>query len=243
MFSGIGGFALAAQRVGWETVGFCEIEPYCQKVLKKHWPDVPIYDDIRTLTSEQIGSVDIITGGFPCQDISVANTKAEGIAGARSGLWSELHRLIDELRPRIAVMENVTALLGRGLGVVLGSLAEIGYDAEWHCIPASAVGAPHQRDRIWIIAYPNSKRMEGPRATPSPGKAGPWGWRGKRDFQALCAAPFQRRDMRWPQPILRRMDDGLQARVDRLRGLGNAIVPQVAETIFRAINEAERGKK
>ena len=239
LFSGIGGFALAARWVGWETVGFCEIDPYCQQVLRKHWPDVPIYDDVRELKGETVGHVDIITGGFPCQDISVANINAEGIVGKRSGLWSELHRLIGELRPRIALMENVTALLGRGLDVVLGDLAQIGYDTEWHCIPASAIGAPHQRDRTWIIAYPNCQGVEGPRATPRIVKTGPWGWCGKRDFQELCEAPFERRDMRWPQPVLCRVDDGLFARVDRLRAIGNAIVPQVAEVIFRAIDAAQ----
>jgi len=237
LFSGIGGFALAARWVGWETVGFCEIDPYCQKVLAKNFPGVPIYDDVRELTGGQVGPIDILTGGFPCQDISVANVNAEGIAGKRSGLWSEQHRLIDELRPSIAIMENVTALLGRGLGIVLGNLAEIGYDAEWHCIPASAIGAPHQRDRTWIIAYPDSEGMERPWTTPNIVQAGPWGWCGKRDFQTLCGAPFEQRANRWPQPVLRRMDDGLSARVDRLKGVGNAIVPQVAEAIFRAIND------
>ena len=153
LFSGIGGFALAARWVGWETVGFCEIDPYCQKVLRKHWPDVPIYEDVKKLDGRTVGHVDIITGGFPCQDISYAG-KGAGILGERSGLWSELCRIIGEVRPRYAVLENVAALLNRGLDRVAGDLAEIRYDAEWHCISAAHVGAPHLRDRVWIIAYP-----------------------------------------------------------------------------------------
>ncbi len=160
-FSGIGGFSLGLERVGFETVAFVEVEPYCRAVLAKHWPDVPQYGDIRDVTAEQLRAdgvtADVITGGFPCQDISNAGKQA-GIEGERSGLWSELARLIGEVRPAYAILENVTALIsgdsGRWFGRVLGDLAAIGYDAEWHCISAAHVGAPHLRDRIWIIAYP-----------------------------------------------------------------------------------------
>ena len=158
LFSGIGGFSLGLERSGgFKTVAFCEIEPFCRRVLAKHWPEVPCYDDIRLLTAERLAAdgiaVDAICGGFPCQDISHAGRGA-GLNGDRSGLWFEYARLIGELRPRYVIVENVAALLVRGLERVLGSLAEIGYDAEWHCIPASAVGAPHIRDRIWIVAQP-----------------------------------------------------------------------------------------
>lgn len=159
LFSGIGGFSLGLERTGgFQTVAFCEIEEFPRRVLAKHWPTVPIYNDVRTLTAERLKqdgiTADVICGGFPCQDISNAG-KGEGLGGKRSGLWSEYARLVGELRPRFVIVENVAALLGRGLGVVLGDLAALGYDAEWHCIPASAVGAPHKRDRIWIVAYPN----------------------------------------------------------------------------------------
>jgi DNA (cytosine-5)-methyltransferase 1 len=158
LFSGIGGFSLGLERTGgFETVAFCEIEPFPRKVLAKHWPEVPIYDDVRTLTAQRLAAdgiaVDVICGGFPCQDISTAG-KGAGLAGERSGLWSEIARLVGELRPSYVIVENVSALLGRGLGTVLGDLAALGYDAEWHCIPASHVCAPHRRDRIWIVAYP-----------------------------------------------------------------------------------------
>jgi DNA (cytosine-5)-methyltransferase 1 len=159
LFSGIGGFSLGLERAGMETVAFCEIDKKCHKVLKKHWPDVPIFDDVSTLTKEKLDersiTVDVICGGFPCQDLSVAGT-GKGLEGSRSGLWFEYGRIISELRPRYVIVENVSALLNRGLDQVLGQLAQIGYDAEWHCIPASAVGAPHRRDRLWIVAYSNS---------------------------------------------------------------------------------------
>ncbi len=160
LFSGIGGFALGLRMArGFETIGFCEIDGYCQRVLKKHWPNVPIYEDVTTLDYEQfIRQVDIITAGFPCQDLSVAGRGA-GLAGERSGLYRHLMGTIRTIRPRYAIMENVSVLLNRGLGVILGELSEIRYDAEWHCIPASAVGAPHQRDRIWIIAHARSDQL------------------------------------------------------------------------------------
>ena len=151
-FSGIGGFSLAA---GWtggiETVQFVEREPFCQRILTKHWPTVPIHDDICTFTPPA-GSADIITGGFPCQDISQAG-KGAGLAGKRSGLFYELLRVIRLVGPRYVVMENVAAITSRGMDTVLGALAEAGYDAEWACIPAAAVGACHQRDRWWCVAY------------------------------------------------------------------------------------------
>src|SRR5690348_6621312 len=139
-----------------KTVAFCEIDPYCRAVLRKHWPEVPCYEDVRTLTADALSrdgvAVDVICGGFPCQDVSHAGKRA-GLEGARSGLWSEYARLIGELRPRFIVVENVAGLLSLGMGDVLGDLAALGYDTTWDCIPASAVGAPHRRDRVWIVAY------------------------------------------------------------------------------------------
>lgn len=165
LFAGIGGFTIGLEKAGFETVAFCEIEPYAQKVLRKNWPGVKIYDDVRGITAERLAAdgigVDVITGGFPCQDISVAG-KGAGIEGERSGLWSECARLIGELRPRYAIFENVTNLLNGERGDwfkrVLGDISALGYDAEWHCIPASAIGAHHHRDRVWIMAYPASAR-------------------------------------------------------------------------------------
>ena len=165
LFSGIGGFSLGLERSGgFETVAFCEIEDFPRRVLAKHWPKVPCYHDIRKLTADRLAAdgiaVDAICGGFPCQDISNAGKQA-GIEGERSGLWSEYARLIGELRPRVVFVENVSALLGRGLDRVLRDLAALGYDAWWDCIPASAVGAPHQRDRLWLVAYPAHMQRDG----------------------------------------------------------------------------------
>jgi DNA (cytosine-5)-methyltransferase 1 len=160
LFSGIGGFSLGLERAGMKTVAFCEVDKKCQQVLKKHWPGVPIFDDVSTLKGEDIEeTVDVICGGFPCQDISLAG-KGAGLEGKRSGLWSEFKRLIEEIKPKYAIIENVSALRGRGLDQVLREISEIGYDAEWHCITAASIGAPHRRDRIWIVAYPrdNTRR-------------------------------------------------------------------------------------
>jgi DNA (cytosine-5)-methyltransferase 1 len=165
IFSGIGGFSLGLEATGgFETTAFCEIDPFCRRVLARHWPEVPCYADIRLLTAERLKAdgiaVDAICGGFPCQDISCAGTRT-GIDGDRSGLWAECARLVGEIRPRIVIVENVAALLVRGIDRALGDLAALGYDAEWHCIPASALGAPHYRDRIWIVAWPALRRLCG----------------------------------------------------------------------------------
>jgi DNA (cytosine-5)-methyltransferase 1 len=157
LFSGIGGFDLGLERAGMRTAWFCEQDEFCQRVLAKHWPGVPCYGDIRELSGDAVGPVDVLCGGFPCSDISLTGHGA-GLSGARSGLWTEYARLIGELRPRYVIVENVAALRSRGLGSVLGEMAALGYDAEWDCVPASAIGAPHRRDRIWLVAYPSSER-------------------------------------------------------------------------------------
>ena len=154
LFSGIlvGGFSLGLERTGgFVTVAFCEIEPFPRKVLAKHWPGVPCYHDVTT--AEFVGPVDVVTAGFPCQDISFAGEGA-GLTGSRSGLFWHVLRAVRMVgRPKL-VLENVAALLARGLGTVLGALAQIGYDTEWHCIPASYAGARQLRDRVWIVADP-----------------------------------------------------------------------------------------
>lgn len=155
-FAGIGGFSYAADKLvgGFQTTQFIEINPFCQKILKKHWPNIPIHNDINTFTAG-IGQFDCITGGFPCQDISVAGRK-EGITEkSRSGLFYELMRIICMVRPRFVVMENVAAILNNGLDIVLGELSQAGYDAEWAVISASSLGACHRRSRWWCVAYTN----------------------------------------------------------------------------------------
>lgn len=155
IFSGIGGFSLGLEKAGMQTVAFCEINPFCQQILKKHWASTPVFTDVTKLKKEDFATlpvIDVIAGGFPCQDISCAG-KQVGISGKRSNLWKEFKRLINEIKPKYAIIENVANLRNNGLVTVLQDLWEIGYDAEWHCIPASSFSAPHRRDRVWIIAH------------------------------------------------------------------------------------------
>ena len=158
LFSGIGGFSLGLERTGgFRTVAFCEIEPFQRAVLAKHWPGVQCYDDVCTLTARRLAAdgfaqFDVICGGFPCQDISIAGRGA-GLDGARSGLWFQYARIIEETRPRWVVIENVAAIRTRGLDTVLSGISALGYDAEWHVISAGSIGAPHLRERVWILAH------------------------------------------------------------------------------------------
>ncbi len=166
LFAGIGGFDLGLERTGgFETVAFCEIDPFCRLVLSKHWPNVRQYEDVRELTADTLArdgiAVDVICGGFPCQDISVAGAAwgvNVGISGKRSGLWWEYERLIGELRPRFVIIENVKNLIGNGLSIVLRSLASRGYDAEWDVLHGPLVDIPQGRERVWIVAYPAEER-------------------------------------------------------------------------------------
>jgi DNA (cytosine-5)-methyltransferase 1 len=294
LFSGIGGFSLGLERTGgFRTVAFCEVLPKPRHLLNHYWPDVPCYDDVNTLTAERLAadgiSVDALCGGFPCQDLSYAG-KGAGLDGARSGLWFQIARLLRELRDigrpvRLVYLENVSALLGRGLGVVLGDLAALGYDAEWDCIPASAVGAPHRRDRIWIVAYPRGEQHEGfgdafrralaqelseaalanaagewrdgsglgsePSGGREPANGGSHvadalvqGLEGRsqpgepdRPGQEPGQHPAGRRGATWgwaTEPDVGRVANGVPARVDRLHGLGNAVVPEIPYRLGRA---------
>jgi len=249
LFAGIGGFDLGLERAGMECVGQVEIDPFCQKVLAKHWPDVKRMTDIRDVKGDEFGPVDLISGGFPCQDISLAGRGA-GLTGERSGLWFEYARIIGEVGPRWVIIENVPALRSRGFVTVLQNLSTLGYDAEWHCMPASHVGAPHRRDRIWIVAYPTGSRGQAccgdgvgrcGEAVAHPNREGlPLGQRetiGRgivRDTGKTATASSW-----WlSEPDVGRVALGVPSRVDRLRSLGNAVVPQVVEMIGRAIMEA-----
>jgi DNA (cytosine-5)-methyltransferase 1 len=236
LFAGIGGFELGLERSSaFKTVAQCEIDPFCRRVLAKHWPDVPRYEDVRTLTAARLAAdgiaIDAICGGFPCQDISVAG-RGLGLAGERSGLFYEVARLVGELAPRFVVLENVGALLCRGLDAVLGALASLGYNAIWHCIPASHVGLPHICDRVWIVAYPREERAQGVIEQAfsrlygvswreNVGRAARWARRPDLSASGLCRA-----------------GDGVPYRVDRTAALGNAVVPQIPELIGRAIAKA-----
>jgi DNA (cytosine-5)-methyltransferase 1 len=267
LFSGIGGFSLGLKRAGgFETIAYCEINPYCQSVLQARMQDGtldygPICTDVQRLDGTPFkGFVDLICGGFPCQDISHAGRRV-GIDGQRSGLWKEIARLVREIRPRYVFVENVSALLIRGMGTVLGDLAAIGYDAEWEVIPAAALGAPHLRERVWIVAYPaeQSKREQTNEAfaVATQGQArdesgdggelvahpnGAQGGHGHSRVGAIFGHPEKagrhqiRRSECWAtEPAVGRVADGVPDRVDRLRVLGNAVVPQVVEWIGRRI--------
>lgn len=219
LFAGIGGFDLGLERAGFEIAWQVEIDPYCQRVLAKHWPNVQRYGDIRAIDWGTVPRVDLLCGGFPCQDISLAG-KGAGLAGARSGLWSEYAKAIQALQPQWVIIENVSALRSRGLDQVLGTLAALGYDAEWHCIPASAVGAPHRRDRVWVVAYPQSVGQQEQ-------------WQSIADDEGWKLGRLRTQYETWwaGEPAIQRVVHGVPHRVDRLRGLGNAIVPQIAEMI------------
>ena len=242
-FSGIGGFSLGLERAGFETVAFCEINPYAQKVLRKHWPEVPVYDDISGLTASRLAGdgitgIDCITGGFPCQDISFLG-RQKGIEGERSGLWKQLCRLIGELQPKVAIMENVTALLSGGdgewFGRIIGDLAEVGYDCQWECISASSIGAWHTRERIWIVAYPSSEGLEGSSEAGNDSGEGP---KPRYQFASRCSGVS--REVWASDAGVLRVADGISNRIHRIGGLGNAIVPQIATILGEAIIEWEQ---
>jgi DNA (cytosine-5)-methyltransferase 1 len=239
LFSGIGGFALGLERAGMQVVAFCEIDPFCREILTKHWPRVPVFGDIRMLRREsivdEIGIVDLVCGGFPCQDISLIGKRA-GLRGADSGLWFEQLRIIDELGPRWVVVENVSALVNVGLVEILQGLDGAGFDACWFVIPASAVGAPHERGRVWIIANARGEGLEGyaghgktiPLAAPV------------RSIASVDLFPGADAAAWWQgESGLRRVVDGVSAYMDRIASLGNAVVPQIPELIGRAIMAAE----
>jgi DNA (cytosine-5)-methyltransferase 1 len=241
LFSGIGGFSLGLERAGMETVAFCEFDEHAQKVLRKHWPDVPIHSDVRTLNGYDFrGTVDVVCGGFPCQDLSTAG-KQVGFGGERSSLYREMLRVIGECMPRYAIFENVTGLIsgdkGRWFAKFLYDLAEIGFDAEWHCITASDLGAHHHRDRVWIIAYPCGSRSKVGMARQNVRQEG--------DTRiSINLSNEIRRARREPgmegwsiEPNVGRVANGVPNRAHRLKQLGNAVVPQIPEAIGRAIME------
>jgi DNA (cytosine-5)-methyltransferase 1 len=228
LFAGIGGMDLGLEWAGMTCKWQVEISPFSVAVLQKHWQEVPKYGDITKLDGSELEPVDLICGGFPCQDVSLAGLRKGIGSGTRSGLYADMLRLVSVLRPRFVLMENVSGLLVPStpdepapISRVLGDLAEIGFDAEWDCIPASALGAPHQRDRVFIIAYvphADDPQHEGP------------GLRNRILSGELRRVPW------WPSYAgIRRRNDGVPAWMDRLKACGNAVVPQVAEWIGKRI--------
>ena len=280
LFSGIGGFSLGLERAGMETIAFCEIEPFCKKVLKKHWPNVPVFEDIRKLTANELPEKpDVICGGYPCQPFSVAG-KQRGEEDNRH-LWPEMFRLIREVRPAWVIAENVAGHINLGLDKVLFDLESEGYQTQSFVIPACAVNAQHRRDRVWIVGYseyngsPTDKKYGKPKEDGDHIKKGEIaasqskGASSSRDCKALeimgntCSARMQagipeqkQREKRkskkpnnrsnrlngwtgngiWSvEPAVGRVADGIPGRVDRIRSLGNSVVPQIPEIIGKAI--------
>lgn len=225
LFSGIGGMDLGLERAGMQCAWQVEIDAFCRKVLTKHWPNVPKFNDVRECGKHNLEPVDLIAGGFPCQDISFAG-KGTGINGERSGLWGEFARIISDLRPRFVLVENVTALLNRGMGDVLGALAGGGYDAEWSVMRSCELQAPHMRPRLFIVAYPSQERRGRRRLI----------WTPEASLEiGGCDSEHVR-----PWSIesgVPRVAYGVANRVDRVRAIGNAVVPQVAEWIGKRILE------
>ena len=258
-FSGIGGFSYAAEKLvgGFQTISFIECDPYCQKILKKHWPNVPIHDDIRTYQPEPY-SADVVCGGFPCQDISIAGKQLGVTKETRSGLFYELMRVIRLVRPDFVILENVAAILTNGLGIVLGELASAGFDCEYACIPASALGACHKRDRWWLVAYPSSVNrrqkveVQARRNTTIRSSITNSNSKGMERRIEPINQEMQKTRLAWQsntphlspnwrsyvsEPVLRRGDDGLSKRMDRLKCLGNSVVPQVAAIPLQRVKE------
>jgi DNA (cytosine-5)-methyltransferase 1 len=251
LFSGIGGIDLGLERAGMRVVGQVEIDSFCRAVLARHWPDVPLHDDVRTCVKWWRGqarpNVQLICAGFPCQPVSIVGPK-RGVADER-WLWPATAAVIRALRPPWILLENVPGLLRKELGYVLGDLAGSGYDAEWDCLPASAFGAPHRRERIFVVAY---LHHAGGRIFPA-AVANPNGKARKTTRpaggQVLGSAPVERPGRRgsrlrspWAvEPDVGRVAHGVPARLDRLRVLGNAVVPQVAEYVGHLIVAGHNG--
>lgn len=250
LFAGIGGFDLGFECAGMECVAQVEIDDFCQKVLSKHWPHVPKFKDVRDVGKHNLPTADLICGGFPCQDVSLAGERL-GLNGKRSTLWTEFYRIVCEVRPRWVVIENVPGLFssddGRFFTSILWGLSEAGYDAEWDVIPASRFGAPHRRERVFIIAYPNCE--------PCPFSVFDWcgeegsEWGSTEEERKENWVKFEMASgpigvvRQWSQEFqlspLVRVDDGIPDLLDRLRATGNAVVPQVAEYVGRCIMKAE----
>lgn len=234
LFSGIGGLELGLERAGLGPVVWqVEKDAYCRAVLAKHWPDATRYEDVKDVGRANLASVDVICGGFPCQDISYAGDGA-GLDGERSGLIVELLRVVRELRPKYVVLENVAALLTRGFAIVLGELSRIGYDAEWSVISACSVGAPHVRRRLFVVAYPNGEH----------GRQRLWNPTAQQDgtIQALDRRSGPRAGWRARLANPSALYGGAHGILDgshRNRGIGNAVVPQVAEIVGWVIQELE----
>ncbi len=236
LFSGIGGDTLAAQWAGFNTVLFVENDDYCQKVLKKHWPNVPIIGDIHDVKGKEIKeTITLITGGFPCQPFSVAG-KQRGKEDDRY-LWPEMLRVIKEVKPTWVVAENVAGFVRMGLNDCISNLENEGFEVQPFLIPACAVNAPHRRDRVFIVAHNKNVRVQ--RSRPIR-KQEPEVYAGQK--LSLCRCSRERTNQWAVEPNVGRVANGVPSRMDRLKCLGNAIVPQQIYPILKAIADIELTK-
>ena len=248
LFAGAGGGLLASRLLGWSTACAVELEPYARRVLLQrqaegHLERFPIWDDVRTFDGNPWrGSVDIVSGGFPCQDISAAG-KREGIAGESSGLVFEMLRIVDEVRPRFVFAENSTRLRTHGLGSIVSTLDRMGYDCAWGVLGAWHAGAPHRRDRLWLLAHADSKsnmEIEQGRRSRKERRNVDWEEASDAGWNGGVGRMVRRRAVpkAWKiEPEILRTVDGFPDRLDQLRAIGNGQVPQVAELAFRVLSE------
>ena len=231
LFSGIGGLDLGLERAGMEVIWQSEIDPYSCKVLSKHWPKVPNYGNIKDINWGDVVRPDVICGGYPCQPFSLVGPRKG--ADDQRHLWPWVREAISELRPKYALLENVRGHISLGLDAVLADLASIGYDAEWSVVRASAVGAPHRRERLFIVAYPNKGSLVHSNIN---GGSQATNRNSRQVFTFSGRSGNSTPRSRWlSEPDVGRVANGVPSRVDRLRGLGNAVVPQVAELIGRMV--------
>ena len=241
LFSGIGGLELGLERAGMTVRWQVEIDPWCRQVLACHWPDATRYTDVRAIDWNEVQGVDVICGGFPCQPVSEAGSRRA--QDDERWLWPEFARCIGVLRPRYVVVENVSGLLtanrGLAMGDVLGGLADLGYDAEWSVVTACSMGAPHTRERVFVVAYPHSGGQQASRVSGNRhGQAVAQGRTGAEHLHAPTVVGRGSGGSTWPvEPDVGRMADGLSPDLDRrrLRALGNAVAPAVAEWIGRRV--------
>nr|WP_256223906.1 DNA cytosine methyltransferase [Pseudomonas sp. CMR5c] len=242
LFAGAGGGILSGHLLGWRTICAVERDAYAAQVLAQRQndgalPTFPIWSDVCSFNGRPWrGLVDVVSGGFPCQDISAAENGI-GIEGSRSGLWREMARIVGEVRPHFVFLENSPLLVGRGLALVLSDLAELGYDAQWLRLSASDCGAPHERDRIWLVANPQSQH--GPTRSCMVKSEKGTSPQQSRGLPRHVVAPGGQPRGPWtePKPRIHRMDDGVAYRVDRLKAIGNGQVPRVAATAFYALSK------
>lgn len=262
LFSGAGLCDLGLHWAGFEHRFFCEIDPWCRSILEKHWPGIPLYEDVKTMKGADLPQIDVLCGGFPCQDVSCAGNGAGIKQGTRSGLFYEYARLIEEIRPKYAILENVKGLLSNGIQTVLQTLASLGYDAEWEILSAAALGAPHHRERLFIIAYPHRNDACGSNRLLLALKRNVGNYQqfdGLPDWLGIRIDRTRKEASRqaYRKPVLYRVDDGSSGGLDcpvnvppvpyqvakewkrRLKALGNGIVPHQAWTIGACILEAE----